>query len=139
MNEGAPGKPPSPTPEIWEEKKEYLEGVVLIFRLEREREILPFPGVDEAVYKKLKAEEADIPNYADYSTPVDTIIERMRRDGVRVVFGKHGPENVFVIPASSQDVERDSFFLRQLTDDGSDSDIAIAVRTQRATESGKYK
>ena len=71
-------------------------------------ETFSFEGLSTEGLAALKQDEVDIPNYTDYATPVDDIIARMQSEGIKVVLGKD-PQNVFVLPASSDNVERDSF------------------------------
>lgn len=68
--------------------------------------------MDDEILNGLRAVDEANPGLA---TPVDTIIERMKAEGVKVVFGEH-PEsgNVFVLPLSSDNVEEDSLFPRHL-------------------------
>lgn len=72
--------------------------------------VFPFPGIDAAAYTKLKATEEP-----EYATPIDEIIERCTREGVKVVLGNNpGSLDVFILPAGSDDIIRDSLFPRHL-------------------------
>jgi len=72
---------------------------------ERQEKIL-FPGIDPQYYSKMKMDEEEFPGYA---TPIDEIIERCKKEGIKVSFGKN-PEsgNVYILPFLSSDIENDS-------------------------------
>lgn len=75
-------------------------------------ETFPFPGLKPGEYEKLKAGDQDAPGY---STPIDEILERFSKEGMKVVFGDH-PEsgNVFILPSGSNDIQNDSISPRYL-------------------------
>jgi len=82
------------------------EYISLAEELSRCHEGLPFPGLDEESYGKLKAVDEEYPGV---TTPTDQIIARMQAEGIKVVFGKHPDSgNVFVLPFLSEDIENDS-------------------------------
>jgi hypothetical protein len=88
------------------------EVIALAIELSESRESFPFPGLDPAVYSKLKASEERFPGHV---TPIDELIERFKKEGIKVVLGEH-PEsgNVFILPAQSNDIGSDSIFPRHL-------------------------
>jgi hypothetical protein len=71
-------------------------------------EIFPFPGLDAESYAKLKASDEEFPGY---TTPIDELIERFKKEGIKVALGKN-PDggNIFILPAQSDGIERDSVF-----------------------------
>lgn len=78
--------------------------------------VLPFPGMDPDAYSKMKATGEE---FSGYTTPIDEIIERCNKEGIRVVLGKN-PEsgNVYVLPAGSTNIEMDSIAPHQLAISG---------------------
>lgn len=82
--------------------------VALAVEIAGSSENFTFEGLSAEALTALKQDEVDIPNYTDYVAPVDEIIARMQSEGIKVVLGRD-PQNVFILPASSSDVERDSF------------------------------
>lgn len=84
----------------------------LVKKINESGESLPFPGIDPKAYAKMKNTDDEFPGY---TTPTDEIIERCRREGIKVVTGKY-PEsgNVFVLPAGSNNIEMDSIAPHQL-------------------------
>lgn len=73
---------------------------------------LPFPGVDEETLRMLKEEEE---KYPEYATPIDELIARMEKEGIKIVFGTHPDSgNVFVLPKESTNIDKDSVFPRHL-------------------------
>jgi len=89
-------------------------------------EHFPFSGIDPDEYSKMRASEEEFPGY---TTPIDELIERFEKEGMKVVLGKH-PEsgNVFILPAGSEDIEQDSIAPRQLQiSDGMDERLKNLV------------
>lgn len=85
----------------------------LVEKINESSESLPFSGIDPEAYIRIKKVDNEFPGY---TTPIDEIIERCKKEGIKVVLGKY-PEsgNVFVLPAGSNDIEMDSIAPRQLT------------------------
>lgn len=85
----------------------------LVKKINESGERLPFPGIHPEAYTKMKITDNEFPGY---TTPIDEIIERCEKEGIKVVTGKH-PEsgNVFILPAGSNDIEMDSIAPHQLT------------------------
>lgn len=71
----------------------------LVEKINESGEIIPFPGINPEAYSNMKKDEDEFP---DFSTPIDEIIERCEKEGVRIVLGKN-PEsgNFWVVPADS--------------------------------------
>ena len=56
--------------------------------------------------------------FPGYTTPTDEIIERCKKEGIKVVLGKYSESgSVFILPASSNDIEMDSISPNQLAID----------------------
>jgi|SRR3989338_803780 len=108
MSEGLP-KPVSDENEAERSKRELI---TLARELWESGERFPFPGIDPEIYARIKADEEEYPSY---TTPIDTLIERFKNEGMKVMLGKH-PEsgNVFILPAQSDDIENDIISPRQL-------------------------
>ncbi len=106
MTEGPP-KPESPE-SLEALRAEYLE---LARELSESKETFPFPGIDPEIYPKIKVAEAEFPGY---STPIDELIVRFEKEGMNVVLGKPQSLRVYILPASSNDIEQDAIAPRQL-------------------------
>ncbi len=84
----------------------------LVEKINESKESIPFPGIQPEIYARMKKDDEEFPGY---TTPIDEIIKRCEKEGIKVVLGKH-PEsgNVFVLPISSTDIEMDSIAPHQL-------------------------
>ena len=73
-----------------------LEYILLAEELSRQVKGFPFPGINSGARDKIKAGEEEDPGYA---TPIDVLLERFQRHGMKVVLGKN-PEsgNIFILP-----------------------------------------
>ena len=90
-----------------DEKEELLE---LLKGLTERQESLPFSGLEEEVYAKMKADEELMKDYPGYVTPIDELLKRFEANGCKVVLtGETTVElNIFIVPADSSDVIMDS-------------------------------
>jgi len=88
------------------------EILALATEFHENQEIFAFPGLEGAVYAKLKASDEEFPGYV---TPIDELLERFRNEGIKVSLGVH-PESkdIFILPAQSSDLVNDSILLRHL-------------------------
>src|SRR3989344_6325694 len=104
--------PPKPVSHEGESIHTHKEKIALARELWESGTYFPFPGIDSKEYMHMKAAEAEYPGY---TTPIDTLIERFKDEGLKVVLGTH-PEsgNIFIIPAHSNDIENDSIRPQQL-------------------------
>lgn len=92
------------------QRKKDLELIALAIELCDK--VFPFPGIDSAGYLKIKAVEEE---YPDYTTPIDTLIQRFEIEGIKAILGNDATSgNVYVLPAESHDIENDSIFPRHL-------------------------
>lgn len=91
--------------------------IALTKELSEMQESLPFSGIDPESYPKLKANDVELEGLC---TPIDDLIQRFEKEGIKVVFG-NDPEsgNVFILPFGSNDVESDSVFPKHLQIDES--------------------
>lgn len=79
------------------------------------KESLPFTGVDPIVYEDIKREEAEFPESAEFSTPIDELIARFKAEGMKVVLAKDpSSPNVTVVPWGSTNYDKDSLLFRHL-------------------------
>jgi len=88
---------------IEEERLERIARISqLVGKINESSEKLPFPGIRPEAYLGMK--EADN-KYPGCATPIDELIARFRREGIRVTLGEH-PEsgNVFVLPVGGNDI-----------------------------------
>jgi len=97
-------------------KTEKLERVAKIFNLvekiNESGESLPFPGINPEDYIKMKKGDEKDPGY---TTPTDEIIERCKKEGIKVCMGKDPKSgNVFVLPAGSNNIGMDDVAPYQL-------------------------
>jgi len=97
----------------YEEKEQRIKKILdLVKKLGESQEVLNFPGIDQGSYLKMKSEEKILPGYA---TPIDELIERFEKEGIKVVLGNHPDSgNVFVLPTGSNDIENDSILIQHL-------------------------
>lgn len=110
-------------------KEDYKHPFYLILELMEKDEKLVFPGINSESYNVLKLEEESLPNYSDFATPIDEIIEDCREWGLRIMPG-NGQEalkllpgtripdcaNAFLLPANSNNLN-DSIRLKHLNID----------------------
>jgi hypothetical protein len=77
----------------------------LVEKINESGESFPFPGINPEDYSKMKENDDEFPGY---TTPIDEIIERCKKEGIKVCLGRE-PEsgNIFVFPAGSNDIEMD--------------------------------
>ncbi len=102
MSEGAP--------KFENEKMMKAEYIRLAEELSQHTESFPFAGVNENAYSEIKATEDPV-----YATPIDVLIERFQKHGMKVVLGKNPQSgNVFILPGDSNNIEEDSLFPRHL-------------------------
>ena len=72
----------------------------------------PFSGITQEAYSRIKAVEELFP---DYTTPIDTLIERLKNEGMKVVLGKDPTSgNAYILPAQSNDIQKDAIFPKYL-------------------------
>lgn len=96
-----------------EQNKMRLERYILLAKeLSKNVEGFPFPGVEAEAYVKLIEVDKEFPGF---TTPTDEIIEKMKKEGIKVALGNH-PEsgNVYILPLSSDDIDNDSLLPRHL-------------------------
>jgi hypothetical protein len=85
-----------------------------------------FPGIDSEWHEKLKAVDEEYPGY---TTPTDEIIERMKKEGIKVVFGTD-PKNgsVYLLPRGSNDIGQDMLLPKHLeVFEGMDESLRILI------------
>jgi len=105
---------PAPVESI--EKLNKKEFIALARELCASQEIFPFPGIKPESLAKLRAADEEYPGY---TTPTDEIVERLKNEGMKVMLGKY-PEsgNVFILPAGSDDIEKDMIFPKHFQTNG---------------------
>lgn len=101
---------------------ERAERIELALELFATGEIFSFSDIEADNYESLKAAEEGLP--PGFVTPIDELIKRFKREGMKIVLGKHPQSgNIFIMPAESSvtddDIEANSIFPRhlQITDD----------------------
>ncbi|MBT3704533.1 hypothetical protein HOG17_02005 [Candidatus Peregrinibacteria bacterium] len=111
FEEGGPSQEPQSTSER-EKQERVVEILRLVEKINESGAPLPFPGIPQETYLKMKADENEAPGY---TTPIDEIIFRCQREGIKVITGRHpGSGGVFILPAGSDDCDMDSILPRQL-------------------------
>jgi len=104
-------KPTSPEEAREKRKKEIFK---LALELIESGETFPFPGVSKAFYNKSKIEEVDFVEMG-LVTPIDDVIEKFQREGMKVVLGDDPMAiNVLVIPGPNTKIDADSFLIQNL-------------------------
>ena len=95
-----------------EKQKEF---VALAVELQESQETFPFAGFDPDSYRSIKELEVGL---GYHTTPIDELLKRFEREGMKVVLGKHpGAGKVFMLPSQSNNVEMDAVYLWQLNVD----------------------
>lgn len=99
--------------EIKNEKENRKKKIIaLTIELSEARENFRFPGINPESHSKLKANDAELEGLC---TPIDKLIQRFKREGLKVVFGDDSESgNVFILPFESNDIESDSIFPEHL-------------------------
>jgi len=86
-------------------------------------ESLPFQGIEEEGYLKLKAESDEFPEYA---TPIDDLIKRFEIEGIKIVIEKG---RVYVISFNSSITNNNCIFPRFLkVEDGMDNNLRMLIK-----------
>ena len=85
------------------------EVVTLAKELIERNESFPFPSIDPDALSKMRADDFEFPGYV---TPVDTLLDRCRTEGIRVTLGKY-PEsgNVYIVPAGENEMGNENMRL----------------------------
>ena len=111
--------------------------------LSKSPEAFPFPGMDPDAYAVRKAEEKE---EADLGielpveiTPIDTLLDRMRSEGIKVMMGSAGSLDAFILPRGSNDIVADGLLPRHLqTASGMDNTLEFLILSSRQYKSGNY-
>ncbi|MEA1925785.1 MAG: hypothetical protein U9M90_00870 [Patescibacteria group bacterium] len=93
-----------------ERKKENVrnEMIALAKEFSESGKSFPFPGISRETYSKMEATDKEFPGY---STPVDELLEKFKKEGMKVVPGKRPMGGtVYVLPLGSNDIESDGIF-----------------------------
>ena len=95
-----------------EREQKIKEAIALAAELRESQEVFPFPGIDAEAYQKMKDDEEKFPGHV---TPIDELAERFGREGMKIVLGAY-PESqdIFLLPAQSDDIISDSILSRHL-------------------------
>jgi len=115
--------------ETREDRKKRI--IALTKELSEVQEGIPFSGINPESYPKLKANDVELEGLC---TPIDDLIQRFEKEGIKVVFG-NDPEsgNVFILPFGSNDVESDSVFPKHLQiDESMDSRLKELILASRS-------
>lgn len=84
------------------------EMIALAKELSESGEGFPFPGISRETYSRMKATDEEFPGY---STPIDELLERFKKEGMKVVSGDRPMSGtVYVLPLESNDKESDGIF-----------------------------
>jgi hypothetical protein len=121
MNENIPNKSEK---EIREQR--IGEYIALAREFVERGKIFPFPGISKELYESMKKTDEEMAEeYSGYFTPVDTMIENFKKEGVKVVLGDD-PEsgNIYIMPANGGTIEMDGMLIEYLNINGDmDEDI----------------
>ncbi len=138
-----------PDPNQYEYRKEERESnlreyIALAKEIIETGEVFSFPGINSESMTRLKADEELIPDYAQYTTPVDELIEKFKAQGVKVVSasGHEDDGNYFAIPSGSTDINMDGLRPMNLAvTDGMDERLKaliLAHQKSNATEKTRF-
>jgi hypothetical protein len=114
-----------------EKEKRRTSIIALTKELSELQERLPFSGIEPENYLRLKADDA---TSEDHCTPIDELIQRFEKEGIRVAFGENLESgNVYVLPFQSNDIESDGIFPKHLRIDASmDSRLIELILASRS-------
>ncbi len=99
MNESFPNQPD-------EKESRKTECLNLARQFSEKQEKIPFPGIDPESYARLKESDEQFPGYV---TPIDELIKRFEKEGLRVVvFGKYTTEEVYIQPMDSDFTDQEN-------------------------------
>ena len=98
-------------PEESEEKLSREKIVTLGNELCEEGETFPFSGIELSAYEIMKKADEEYPGF---TTLVDEIVERLTKEGMKIVPQKHQNGQFFILPAQSDNIEMDSISPEQL-------------------------
>ena len=87
------------------------EFFVLAQELSKSPEPFPFPGIQVKKYAEMKTQEAPYEG-TPYFVSIDEILEKFRKEGMKVVIGKEGL--VYILPASSTDIQGEGILINCL-------------------------
>lgn len=101
--------------QVFEKEQAREKFFTLARELFMEDPVFSFPGIDADVL--LRLQEADKEAPPGYITPIEDILERMKKEGIKIFLGK--PErddtgNVLVIPANSTDPTSDAVHAKNI-------------------------
>lgn len=95
-----------------ERREEVVKILRLVEKINESGENLPFPGIRPDMYLRMKKNDEE---FLGYATPIDEIIERCKKEGIKVVLGRYSESgSTFVLPVGSDDIEMDSIASYQL-------------------------
>jgi len=97
------------------ELREQRNAEIFLLAAELSRNPVPFifTGIDPEAYLRIKKDDLEYPGI---TTPIEEIIFKCEKEGIKVVFGKNpDSSNFFIIPALSTDIERDSIVPKTLS------------------------
>lgn len=110
--------------------------ISLASELAESQESFSFPGITAEAYARFKQDEEEISGYTDFATPIDALIEKFQKEGMRVIVGADD-RNVFLVPAHSPDTDIDAntIKLRTLTDATEDPRMSALVTAEKNWDS----
>ena len=69
----------------------------------------PFPGIELEEHTKMLATDREFPGY---TTPVDTLLDRCRGEGIKVMLGKNQESgNVYIVSAGRSEPYNEDMFI----------------------------
>ena len=94
------------TPEQAREEQDFIAQAK---ELTEREESFPFPGIEPEARTEMIATDREFPGY---TTPVDTLLDRCRGEGIRVMLGKNpGSGNVYIVPAGRSEPYNEDMFI----------------------------
>ena len=99
----------SSSPENHTREEKIKELIALAKELSESQESFAVPGIDPEADSRIRATETEFPGY---TTPLDTLLDRFRSEGMRVTLGQY-PEsgNVYVVPAGGSDTPNEDMYI----------------------------
>ncbi len=110
--------------------------ISLARELAESQESFSFPGITAEAYARFKQDEEEIPGYTDFATPIDALIGKFQKEGMRVIVGADN-HNVFLVPAHcpDTDIDANTIKVRTLTDTAEDPRMSALITAEKNWDS----
>jgi len=105
----------SPAEREREKEATKREVIALAMRIIENKNDFPFPGITRDLYLRMKEQEKGEEEEILFITPIDELLERFNREGMKVVVEKNSASGAMhVLPLGSHDVNSDGILPEKL-------------------------